>query len=151
MNDAKGLKPEMLEPTLPPLQMKDWYRKWENYQLAGGWGQGDNHRTQLAYLCTCVSDEIRTAINFDSVRTEQNALHQIKEYLDMAIMPLNLQRLEVLRYSLPTRQSQTVTTQTIVQMFREANGFDLNPNEVLIICLLNIIQDKNLMIRYRNR
>ena len=100
-NDAKSLKPEMLETNLPPLQMKDWYHKWENYQLASGWGQGDNHRTQLAYLRTCVSDEIRTAINFDSVRTVQNALHQIKEYLDMAIRPLNLQCLKVLRYALP--------------------------------------------------
>ena len=65
--------------------------------MASGWEQGDNHKTQLAYLCTCVSDEIRTAINFDSVRTVQNALHHIKEYLDMAIMPLNLQQLKVLR------------------------------------------------------
>ena len=86
----------MLETNLPPLQIKDWYRKWENYQLASGWGQGDNHRTQLAYLCTCVSDKIRTAINFDSVRTVQNALHMIKEYLNMAIMPLTLQRVKIL-------------------------------------------------------
>ena len=72
------------------VTINDWYRKWDNYQLASGWGQGENHKT-LAYLCTCVSDEIRTAINFDSLRTMQNALHQIKEYLNMAIMPLNLQ------------------------------------------------------------
>ena len=85
---------------LPPLQIKDWYRKWDNYQVASGWGQGENHKTQVAYLCICVSDEIRTAINFDSVRTVQNALHQIKENLNMAIMPLNLQWLEVLRYSM---------------------------------------------------
>ena len=66
-NDAKSLKPEVLETNLPPLQIKDWYRKWENYQLASGWGQGDNHRTQLAYLHTCISDEIRTAINFKNM------------------------------------------------------------------------------------
>ena len=51
-NDAKSLKPELSETNLPPLQIKDWYRKWENYQLASGWGQGENHRTQLAYLHT---------------------------------------------------------------------------------------------------
>ena len=47
-SNAKSLKLEVLETNLPPLQIKDWYRKWENYQLASGWRQGDNHRTQLA-------------------------------------------------------------------------------------------------------
>ena len=65
----------------------------------------------------------------------------------MAIMPLNLQQLKVLRYKPPTGQSQTMITQTIVQMFREANGFEMTSNEVLIICLLNTVQDKNLMIK----
>ena len=35
-NDAKSLKPEVLETNLPPLQIKDWYRKWDNYELASG-------------------------------------------------------------------------------------------------------------------
>ena len=47
-NDAKSLKPDLLETSMPPLQIKDWYKKWENYQLASGWGQGNNCRTQLA-------------------------------------------------------------------------------------------------------
>ena len=98
-----------------------------------------------------MSDEIKTNINFDSVRTVQTALHQMKEYLDMAIMPLNLQQLEVVRYKPPSGQSQTVTTQTIVQMFREANAFEMTPNEVLISCLLNTIQDKNLMIKVQEQ
>ena len=39
--DAKALCPEMLETTLPSMQMKDWYRKWTNYMEASGWGQGE--------------------------------------------------------------------------------------------------------------
>ena len=50
INDAKSLKHDLLETSMPPLQIKDWYKKWDNYQLTSGWGQGDNHRTQLAYL-----------------------------------------------------------------------------------------------------
>ena len=46
--DAKALRPDMLETSLPSMQMKDWYRKWTNYMEASGWGQGGNHRTQLA-------------------------------------------------------------------------------------------------------
>ena len=69
----------------------------------------------------------------------------------MAIMLLNLKWLKVLRYKPPSGQSQTVTTQTIVQMFREANGFKMTPNKVLIICLVNTIQDKNLMIKVQEQ
>ena len=100
--------------------------------MASGWGQGDNHSTYLAYLHTMASDEIGTAINFDIIRTVQNTLHQIKEYLDMVVMPLNLQNLKVLRYKPPPGQSKTITTHTVIQMFCEGNGFDMTPNKILI-------------------
>ena len=117
-----------------------------NYQVASGWGHGDNHRTQLAYLRTCVSDEICTAIDFDNLRTIQNALHLIKEYMKNSVMPLSLQRVEMLCYSPPQGQSQSATTQTIIQMFRECSVFDITPQEVLIICLLNTIQEKTMLV-----
>ena len=44
-NDAKSLKPETLETSLPPLQIKNWYQTWDNYMIASGWGHGDNHHT----------------------------------------------------------------------------------------------------------
>ena len=91
-SDTKSLTLDCLETSMPPLQIKDWYRKWENYQVASGWGHGDNHRTQLAYLRTCVSDEIRTATDLDNLRTVQNALHLIKEYMKNTVMPVSLQR-----------------------------------------------------------
>ena len=59
-------------------------------------GQGENHKTEFAYLCTVVSDVIRTAMNFDGIRSVPNALHDIKNNLNMAVMPLTLQRLEIL-------------------------------------------------------
>ena len=49
-NDTKSLKPERLETTMPPLQIKKWYRTWDNYMVASGWVYGHNYRTQLAYL-----------------------------------------------------------------------------------------------------
>ena len=75
---------------------------------------------------------------------ETAALYQIKQYLDMALMPNCLQRLKVLQYKPPQGQSQTATTQTIVQMFQEANMFDVTPEEVFIIFLLTTIQDKTI-------
>ena len=63
--DAKALKLDILDTSMPQLSIKNWYRSWDNYMHASGWGQGENHKTQLAYLHMCVSNEIRTAINFD--------------------------------------------------------------------------------------
>ena len=73
------------------MQMKDWYRKWTNYMEASGWGQDGNQKTKLAYLHTEVSDEICTAINYDSITIEAKAIHEIKTYLNMAVIPLTLQ------------------------------------------------------------
>ena len=76
-----------------------------------------------------VSDEIRTAINFDSMTTLARAIHEIKTYLNMAVIPLTLQRLEMLCYKPPSGQSQTVTTQHLIQMFRECEGFKMTPEK----------------------
>ena len=95
-NDAKALKPDILETNHSPLQINDWHRKWEKYMLASGWGQRENHKTQLAYLHTVVSNDIRMAINFYGIRTVQNAHHQIRDYLNMPMIPLTLQRLEMI-------------------------------------------------------
>ena len=90
--------------------------------------------------------EIHTAINFDSITTVARAIHEIKTYINIAVIPLTLQRLEMLRYKPPSGQSQTVTTQTLVQMFHECEGFAMTPEETLIICMLNTITDKALMV-----
>ena len=47
----------------------------------------------------------------------------------------------------PAGQSQTMTTQTLVQMFHESEGFTMTLEETLIICKLNIITDKQLMVK----
>ncbi len=141
----------MLETTMPQLQIKNWYRTWDNYMVASGWGQGDNHRTQMAYLRTCISEEIHKAIDFDNLRTVNNALFQIKEYMKSSVMLLTLQCIKLLRYSPPQGQSQLATTQTIIQLFRECDGFSIAPEEVLIICLLNTIQEKSVLIKVQEQ
>ena len=118
---------------------------------ASGWGQGDNHQTQMAYLRTCISEEIRTAIDFDNLRTVDRALFHIKEYMKDSVMPLTLQRIELLRYSLPQGQSQSATTQTIIELFRGCDGFSITPEELLIICLLNTIQEKSVLIKVQEQ
>jgi len=94
-----------------------------------------------------VSDEIRTAINYDSITTEARAIHEIKTYLNEAVIPLTLERLEMLCYKPPSGQSQTVTTQHLIQMFRECKGFAMTPEETIIIVMLNTITNKELMVK----
>ena len=81
----------------------------------------------------------------------QNVLHLIKEYMNNSVMPLTLQRVEMLHYSLPQGQSQWATTQTIIQIFRKCNGFTITPQEVLIICLLNTIQKKTILVKVQGQ
>ena len=83
------------------------------------------------------------------MNTVARAIHVIKRYLNMVVMPLTLQRLEMLRYKPPADQSQTMTTQMLVQMFREVEGIAMTPEETLIICMLNTITDKQLMVKVK--
>ena len=43
------------------------------------------------------------------------------------------------------------TTQKIIQLFRECDGFTITPEEVLIICLLNTIQEKSVLIKVQDK
>merc|ERR1712121_31040 len=45
----------------------------------------------------------------------------------------------------PQGQSKSATTQTVVELFRNCDGFTITPEEVLIICLLNTIQEKSVL------
>ena len=116
-SDAKGLKPDILDTSMPQLAIKNWFKTFDNYRHASGWGHGENHKTQLAYLRMVLSEEIRTAIDFDSLETVDRALYDIKAYMVSSVMPLTLQRLDLFRYSPPQGQSQSATTQTVVELF----------------------------------
>merc|ERR1711873_153291 len=120
---------------------------WDNYKHASGWGRGENHKTQMAYLRMCLSEEIRTAVDFDNIRTVDRAIFNIRAYMTSSVMPLTLQRLDFFRYSPPQGQSQSATTQTVVELFRNCDGFTIKPEEVFIICLLNTIQEKSVLIK----
>ena len=146
-SDAKGLKPDVLETSMPQLTIKNWFKCWDNYRHTSGWGQGDNHRTQLAYLRMCLSEEIRTAVDYDNLETVDKALFEIRAYMMSSVMPLTLQRLDLFRYSPPPGQSQSATTQTVVELFHNCEGFLITPEEVLIICLLNTIQEKSVLVK----
>ena len=69
----------------------------------------------------------------------------------MAVMPLTLRQLDVVGYKPPQGQSQTLTMQTMIQMFREAHLWDIIPKQLMKIILLNIIQTKDMMTKVQER
>ena len=83
---------------------------------------------------------------FNHLLTVAEAMEAIRQYLEMAVMPLTLRRLEVLCYKPPAGQTQTVTTQTVVQMFREARMWEQTPDDLMKAILLNTIQSKDMMV-----
>ena len=87
--DAKALKPAILETSMPPLTLNEWFKSFDYYREASAWGSG-SHKTQLAYLRMCISEEIRTAIQLDYLTTVPEAINVIKQYLEMAVMSLTL-------------------------------------------------------------
>ena len=105
----------------------------------------------MAYMRPCISEEIRTAIQLDYLRTVPEAINAIKKYLEMAVMPLTLRQLEVVRYRPPQGQTQTLTTQTVIQMFREAQFWDVVPEQILKVILLNNIQTKDVITMVQER
>ena len=58
-NDAKALKLEILDTNVPPLQMKDWYWKRDNYQPASSWGHSDNQRTYILKIFVFISNKTK--------------------------------------------------------------------------------------------
>merc|ERR1712243_232106 len=98
----------------------------------------------------CLSEEIRTVVEFDNLRTVDKAIFEIRAYMTSSVMPLTLQRLDLFQYSPPQGQSQSVTTQTVVELFRNCEGFSITPEEVLIIFLLNTIQEKSVLLKVQD-
>merc|ERR1712240_950396 len=73
--------------------------------------------------------------------------YDIRAYMTSSVMPLTLQRWDLFRYTPPPGQSQSATTQKVVELFRNCKGFSITPDEVLIICLLNTIQEKSVLVK----
>ena len=52
-SDAKALHPDVLDTSLPSMQMKDWYKKWTNYMQASEWGQEGNEKNKIGLSTHC--------------------------------------------------------------------------------------------------
>ena len=57
----------------------------------------------------------------------------------------------MVRYRPPQGQSQTLTTQMVIQMFQEAQFWDVVPEQIMKVILLNTIQTTEMMTKVQER
>ena len=66
-------------------------------------------------------------------------------------MPLTLHQLKVIRYRPPPGQTQTQAIQQILQMYREADYWNITPEQLCKVILLNAVQTNDLMVTVQER
>ena len=97
MKDATALRPGILDTTMNVLAINMWMDNFNSYRFASGWSAGPHH-VQKAYLKNVLSEDIMIAIDFRHTATVDEILDNVKAYLQTNVAPIELTRLEALRY-----------------------------------------------------
>ena len=92
-----------------------------------------------------LSEDIMIAINFRHIATVDEILELVKTYLDTNVAPIELTRLEALRYRGPHGQTQTETTNRTMQLFRNAEMHLMTGNDIMTLGAINSVTDGDIM------
>ena len=144
MKDASSLRPCVLDTTMNALAINTWMDDFHSYRFASGWSSGPQH-VQKAYLKNVLSEDIMIAVNFRHTPTVDEILENVKAYLQTNVAPIELTRLEALRYRGPPGQSQTETTNRTMQLFRNAEMHVMTGNDIMILGAINSVTDGDIM------
>ena len=115
-----------------------------NYRFASGWSQGPQH-VQKGYLKNIISNEIRIAIDFRNQRTVDEILWITKDYLERTVTPIELTRLEALRYKGSTGESQTAITNKTMELYRNAEMHLMTGADIMKLGAINSVIDPEIM------
>ena len=69
----------------------------------------------------------------------------MRTYLDITVMPLVLVKLQALRYQAPHGESQTVTTNKVLQLYREANINTMSGEEIGHLMAIHSVTNKEII------
>ena len=73
---ANALKPDLLTSSIAAGEVETWMDKWKEYKLNSAFGsQGEE--SILAYLRSCVSQEILVSIDYRNLATEAEFLKSL--------------------------------------------------------------------------
>ena len=144
MKDASALRPGTLDITMTSLAINTWFDDFNSYRFASGWSSGPHH-VQKAYLKNVLSEEIQIAIDFRHIGTIDEILRVTKDYLERTVTPIELTRLEALRYRGPPGQSQTATTNSTMQLYRNAEMHMMSGEDIMKLGAINSVTDREIM------
>ena len=98
---ANALKPDLLTSSITAGEVETWMDKWKEYKLNSVFGsQGEE--SVLAYLRSCVSQEILVSIDYRKIKSERDFLDKLQDYIEARLHPKRIGQLEVMH----TRQKQ---------------------------------------------
>merc|ERR1712002_490233 len=90
---ASALKPEELTSSIAAHDITLWVEQWNEYKENSAFSKL-GEKSIIAYLKTCVSRDILSAIDYKNRKTEKEMLDAIKGYLDTKVHPKIIRQLE---------------------------------------------------------
>ena len=131
---ANALKPDLLTSSIAVGEVETWMDKWQEYKINSAFGyQGEENI--LAYLRSCVSQDILISIDYRSLKTEADFLKSLRAHIDSRLHLKRIRQLEVMR----ARQKQGSSLLNMLLQhttFFYETGMDKNTVEEWLVLLL---------------
>ena len=91
---ATTLKPVELTSSIAAYDMTVWVEQWNEFKENSAFSK-QGEKSVIAYLKTCVSRDILSAIDYKNKNTETEMLDAIRVYLDTKVHPKVIRQLEI--------------------------------------------------------
>ncbi len=91
---ATALKPVELTSSIAAHDMTAWVEQWTEFKENSAFSK-QGEKSVIAYLKTCVSRDILSAIDYKNKNTETEMLDAIRVYLDTKVHPKVIRQLEI--------------------------------------------------------
>ena len=141
---ASALKPEELTSSIAAQDMSLWVEQWNEYKENSAFSK-QGEKSIIAYLKTCVSRDILSAIDYKRHRTEQAMLNAIQAYLDTKVHPKIIRQLEIWRAKQADGTSVAETMRRQVCQFYDTSMENNTIEDWLRLLLYTTCQDKELL------
>ena len=143
---ASALKPEELTSSIAAHDMSVWVEQWNEFKENSAFSR-QGEKSVIAYLKTCVSRDILSAIDYKNRKTEEDMLKAIRAYLDTKVHPTIIRQLEIWRAKQSSGSSVAESMRRQICQFYDTN-MELNkPEDWLKLLLYTTCQDKELLCK----
>ena len=138
---ASVLKPDLLTTSITAGEIEGWMERWNEFKINSAFGT-QGQASILAYLKSCISQDILVSINAKHLEMEKEFLEKLRGYIDTRLHPKLIRQLEKMRI----HQKQGVSlldvlSQQVTNYYKA--GMDKNsPEERLILLLVAVIEEK---------